>query len=249
MTKKGYPLTPGGRDRVEIEWSGLFHNTEVRFDGRVLGTIPIQRDFEDGRSFEPAEGLELSVQLISDDEESPEVLVLMNGNPLPGSTDKLRDRWTARMWVAAIATFVAGGLSVVGALFVGGSEGLYVAVAGLVLAGLGGLFVWRKSRLILGVVVGLYAADTVFAAIALMPALRIRPPKVFTFNRRTTVIPGKIPWIPFYMLLLRASLIVAMAQGFGPVKNLRLYGRDFEGPPDPPIAKPAKRLPPRAPPK
>ena len=40
MPSRKFKLEAGGPERIELRWSGLFNNTEVLFDGGVVGAIP-----------------------------------------------------------------------------------------------------------------------------------------------------------------------------------------------------------------
>jgi len=152
MPKQSFALEAGAEKRLEVGWKGMFKDTEVKFDGELIGTIPDQKALTKGESFELPDGTNISVQLIRK-VFSTELQVLHDNQPLPGSAS---DPQTKLKSAYAIVFFIAGlnlVLGLVSVLFdveilqqLGiGLGSIFFGLAFLVL----GFFVKRKSGLAL----------------------------------------------------------------------------------------------------
>jgi len=84
MPSVKFSLEGGGPQRIEVTWSRWWKNTTVKFDGTVLGTIPHEKALKAGQGFALPIGGSLRIQLVQKWFE-PELQVLHNGKPLPGS--------------------------------------------------------------------------------------------------------------------------------------------------------------------
>src|SRR5215212_2125470 len=100
-------LERGEPKRLELSWGAFWRNFVVRLDGAEIGRIAGQSELKAGREFTLANGSVLRVQ-VTTGALSPELRVLRNGQPLPGSaTDP-----TSLVRQAAHVFFFIGGASI-----------------------------------------------------------------------------------------------------------------------------------------
>jgi len=168
MPSRKFKLEAGGPERIELRWSGLFNNTEVLFDGGVVGAIPDKAALKAGQRLALPDGSELWVQL-EEKFGGGGLAVLRNGAPVPGSDT---DPATLVKNAAGIVYFIAGLNLVLGVVAMAGVEllqrigvGVYnVAFGALYL--LLGFFTGRRSRLALGLAMGIFLVDGVLGIAA-----------------------------------------------------------------------------------
>lgn len=91
MPTKKYILEPGGQQRLVLCWRGSWKRLTVWLDGNEVGTIPDQRALRAGQSFSLEDGSNLHVQLVQNFL-TPELRLLRNGRPLPGSPSDPAER-------------------------------------------------------------------------------------------------------------------------------------------------------------
>jgi hypothetical protein len=203
MPKQSFALEAGAEKRLEVGWKGMFKDTEVKFDGELIGTIPDQKALTKGESFELPDGTNISVQLIRK-VFSTELQVLHDNQPLPGSAS---DPQTKLKSAYAIVFFIAGlnlVLGLVSVLFdveilqqLGiGLGSIFFGLAFLVL----GFFVKRKSGLALILAIVLFIFDSLLGLIF-------------------SVLDGCSPGVGG--IIARILLLIPMFQGVGAIKALK----------------------------
>ena len=160
-------LEQGGPKRLELSWGMSWKNLRVLFDGQQVGADPGgEKAFKQGFQFRLPDGSDLSIQLVQV-ALTPEVRVLRDGQPLPGSaSDPAQQVQSA----AHLLFFLAALNAVLGVValafdieFLQQQLGMGVGsiAFGAILATLG-FFTYRRSRVapLLGIV--LYIADFLF---------------------------------------------------------------------------------------
>ena len=108
MPSAKYALEKDGPKRIEVSWKGMWKEFTVRFDGRKVGTIADSKELKAGRVFLLPDGSGLKVQLVQRFIQ-PELQLLRNGRPLPGSASDPE----ARLKLAYGMVLFVGGLNVV----------------------------------------------------------------------------------------------------------------------------------------
>ena len=168
MPSRKFKLEAGGPERIELRWSGLFSNTEVLFDGGVVGAIPDKAAIKAGQRFALPDGSELWVQL-EEKFGGGGLAVLRNGAPVPGSDT---DPTTLVKNAAGIVYFIAGLNLVLGAVAMAGVEflqnlgvGVYNIAFGALYLVLG-YFTGKRSRVALGFAMGIFLVDGVLGLAA-----------------------------------------------------------------------------------
>lgn len=104
MPKQSYALETGGEKRLEVSWKAMWKDFTVSLDGKKVGVVPDQKALASGREMNLPDGSTLSVQLVSKLWE-PELRLLRNGQPLPGSGSDPAARFKAAY---SMVYFVAG---------------------------------------------------------------------------------------------------------------------------------------------
>jgi hypothetical protein len=203
MPTKSFALEKGGPERVEVQWRGNFKDFEVRLDGNLIGSFENAKELKTGKTFPLEDGSRLEVGLKPTGLGVPELTLLRNGQPLPGSaTDPAQ-----RVGAAAGMIFVVAGLNAIlglvalafnvqflQSLGIGGASIFVGAIYGVL-----GYFVKRQSFVALALAVGLFVLD----GLALL------------FN----VPPGGTP--PIGGILARFFFLIPMVMGFPALKALQ----------------------------
>lgn len=203
MPTKKYSLEKNGPLRLEISWKEFWKNMIVRLDGKEIGSIIDRKELEAGREFPMSDGCVLRIQL-AQKFMSPELRVLKNGQPLPGSASD-----PARILKLAFGIiFFIGGLNIILGLI---AEILQVESLMQIGFGLGsiifgalffilGFFTKRRSKIALSIAVSLYALDGVLSV-------------VFAVQQGGA--------IPTTGIIIRVFLLIPMIRGFGAIKTLK----------------------------
>ena len=165
MPKKTFALEKGGPERLEVEWRGNFKDLEVRLDGVLVGSFDDAKALKAGGSFTLDDGSTLEVKLATT-ALVPELTLVRNGVPLPGSAADPEQRVQA---AAGMVFFIAGINALLGlvavafniqflqAMGVGAGSMFEGAIYGVL-----GYFVRQRSMVALGLALGLFALDTAF---------------------------------------------------------------------------------------
>ena len=170
MAARKFSLERGGPQRIEITWSGIWKNLQVRFDGASVGSFETRKDLEAGRELALPDGSRLHVQLKTGGA-GVELHVERNGAPLPGSDHDPQTRVTAAATMLYVIAGLNAGLGLLATLGVEFLENLGLGigsiVAGVIYGGLGFVVKAKHSRVALIVAIVLFALDglaTVFFA-------------------------------------------------------------------------------------
>lgn len=223
-TRRGAP-----RD-LELSYGWGYRNLEVRQRGRLLGTIASRTELTEGRTFTLDDRSTLSVKLVGPTWLAPELEVLRNGVPLPGSaTDPLK-----RLNSASNVVFLVAGLSLLIALLRWGSapdEALGMAMYGALFLLLG--FFTRKGSLAAAVTaLALYLIDAIgglaLGVVApgaivirgLISLMLVRGIAGIRECRRRGLLPAPegrlwrmLAWAPAVLALLGLSLVYSFYRG------------------------------------
>ena len=192
MPTKRYPLEAGGAPRVELTWKWNFKDVVVKVDGLEVGRIADAGELKQGRDFALTDGSSLRVQLIAKFH-AKELVVLRNGEPLPGSSNH----------PMTIVKTAAGVLGIIAAINIVWGVIQYSTAAdaaiGMVIEGLIYAFLaWRVSRrgiISLVIAILLYAADT-----------------IFTLMQGTGALHG---------IIIRVIVFLALGRAFGAIRELK----------------------------
>jgi hypothetical protein len=170
MPNKKYALDEDGPLDLEVAWSGQLKNFTVRYRGADVASVPALKEHKQGISFPLPNGRTLFAHWKTGGM-APELLLLVDGKPLPGSaSDPLMRVKTA----AGVTWFIAAMNTVLGVVAVAVKSealdaigiGLPSIFFGAVFATLG-FFIWKKhSPAALYVAIALFALDSV-ASIAM----------------------------------------------------------------------------------
>lgn len=168
MPKRKYALEKGGEKKLEIVWGAFWKDTRVSLEGRELGVIPTQDALRAGREFTLLDGSLLTVRL-GKNMMMPELQVLKNGEPLPGSSSdpaqKIDIAFYIILFFAAVNVLlglVAEMFKISGFLAMGIGYG--TVVFGLVYLALA-IFIKKRSMVALALAVGLFVLDTVLTLV------------------------------------------------------------------------------------
>jgi hypothetical protein len=213
MPKRNFPFETGGTPRIEVEWKVFWKNTIVRVDDREVGKIANKKLLESGQEFALEDGSVLKVQLapttLNNAFTGPELLVFVNGEPVPGSGSDPE----------AKLNFASGGVTFIGGLniflglitiifnlqmFGGAAGGGFALVYGIVFLVLGYFVQKQRSMIALGIAVGLFGADT-----------------IAILGMRASEAASTGPKGGYGFLGLRIILIVVMCQGLGAIRELK----------------------------
>lgn len=167
MPERLYSLEPGGPKRLSLSWVGSFEDLDVRLDGQRLGGGDGLDAVRAGLTMALPDGGELRVQYRRP-WFWPELAVLRDGAPLPGSDTDPHQRVRQCAWFAvflSVATLLASALATAGsealsALGYGWASLLDAAIWGVI-----AWHLWRERRWAWFAGVGLYALDTVFGLV------------------------------------------------------------------------------------
>jgi hypothetical protein len=169
MPKRTFPFDRGGMDRIIVSWKAFWKDVTVEFDGSRIGTIPGQKELQEGKTFELNDGSVLEIKLVRT-WSSTSLQVLRDGKPLPGSGSDPN----AKLKQSYGILYLIGGLNLVLGLIallfqvdllleIG--MGIYTVIVGSVYLLLAFL-VQRKSKIALGIAIGLYGIETILALIS-----------------------------------------------------------------------------------
>ncbi len=204
MPTRRHPLERGGEPRLELSWGLGWSNFTIKLDGREIGKITGKlRELKEGREFRLPDGRLLRVQYVQK-LVSPELQVLLDGNPVQGSgsdpEQQLKGAYGV-MYFIAVASCVAGLLGALGVeLLSRMGFGLIAIVIGVVFAGLARAVQTYRSAIALAIGIALFAIDGVLGLLAMMAAGS----------------PGGVGGI-----VVRILFIIVMAQGFRAIRALR----------------------------
>lgn len=158
MPSRKFALEKGKVKRLEISWKLFWKDITVHLDGKKVFSCSSREELEEGRQFSLEDGSVLKIQLDRKMPILPELLVLRNGQPLPGSDSdpeqKLKNSYQM--------IFLVAGLSILVGLLIYKIEFFISGFVFLVL----GFFASRRSKVALGLAVLLYSAGIVIAVIA-----------------------------------------------------------------------------------
>jgi hypothetical protein len=156
-------LERGEPKRLELAWGAFWRNFVVRLDGAEIGRIAGQKELKAGQEFTLGDGSVLRVQLANSGI-TPELRVLRNGQPLPGSAS---DPMSLVRQAAQVLFFI-GGISILIGLLAelfhweqmrAMGAGYFTAIFGIIYLGLGYLVLQRSlPALVAGL--ALFAVDT-----------------------------------------------------------------------------------------
>ena len=171
MPKTKYALEKGQQPRLEISWKMGWKDITIKLDGLEIGKIADKKELAEGRDFTLDKNATLRVQLVKKGISGESLEVLINGQPIPGSSSDPN----RRLAVAYGLVFFVAGMNVllgliaelvpVGILLNMGI-GIYSVIFGL-LTGIMGFLVWKRhSSVALGVAVSLLIIDGILGLIA-----------------------------------------------------------------------------------
>ncbi len=168
MPKRKYALEKGGEKKLEIQWGAFWKDTRVSFEGRELGVIPTQDALRAGREFALPDGSELSVKLAKNIM-MPELQVLRNGEPLPGSSSDPAQKVDIAFYIVLFFAAVNILLGLAAEIFkISGflamGIGFGTVVFGLVYLVLS-IFIKKRSIAALALATGLFILDTVLTLV------------------------------------------------------------------------------------
>jgi hypothetical protein len=184
----------------------MWKEINVKLDGYVIGTMANSKELKQGRQFTLPDNSVLTVQMASR-AMSPELQVLRNGHPLPGSDSDPGKRLSVAY---AIIFFIAGLNIVLGLIAVLTESGFLTErigidwttiVFGMVFLLLGFL-VRGRSVVALAVAVVLFIASGIWSFVVISQ----------TMTRGTPPIGG---------IVMRIFLLIPMIQGFGALRELK----------------------------
>jgi len=209
MPARKFALSPREQPRIELTWKGIWKNIRVLFDGEELGVIENMSALKEGREFVMPRGLgTLRVQLVQSFG-SAELQVLRNGQPLPGSGSdpavQLKGAWGILFFVAGL-NFLLGLGAVLFEIEIFEQLGLGIGsiVAGVLYLALGLLVKEKRSRVALGVAIGLFALDGIVTVVSAMGASSTPP------------VSG---------IVMRVFLLLPMIKGFAAIRQLEASER------------------------
>ena len=163
MPTQQFPIEKNGPKRIEINWSGMWKDFNVKFDGQPVGAVT-KDELGKGKEFPLPDGSTFKVHLRRV-AMGTELALLRNGDALPGSA---ADPETAIKVSAGIVYFIAAMQALAGVIAVVGRVewlltmgfGIPSIVVGVFFAILG-FFTMQRSRIALGIAMAVYAADGV----------------------------------------------------------------------------------------
>ena len=169
MPTKTYPFERGGADRITVTWKSFWKDVTVEFDGSIIGTFQGQKEIQEGRAFTLPDGSTLEIKLVRT-WSSTQLQVLRDGKPLPGSGSdpitKLKQSYGILYLIGGL-NFVLGILALLFRfdILLEMGMGIYSLIVGGIYLLLGFL-VQRRSKIALGIAIGLYGIETILALIS-----------------------------------------------------------------------------------
>lgn len=163
MPKNSFALEAGAPKRLELSWGFAWSNFTVSFDGQEVGRID-KKALEGVNGFRLPDGSELTVQL-KKGFGGPQLSVLRNGQPLPGSATDPEALVKAAAYLLFFLAALNAVLGVVALAFdvkvlLDLGMGIGSLVVGVVYSLLG-FFTLKQSRVALGIAIALYVLDGV----------------------------------------------------------------------------------------
>ena len=216
MPTKKYSLKETENPRLEISWQGAWKNMKINVDGQEIGTIANQKMLKQGQEFTLKDGSILNLKLnqsnISNMFTGPELIILLNGKPLPNSGSdpkaKMKTANGAVFFIAGLNLFIGLAVIIFNVEQLGGIPGgIIVFIFGLVFLGLG-FFIKSLSFIALVIAFILYSLDSIYFAVSMLYQIGA--------NNSPGTPSGRVFWI-----IIRASLLGSMWQGFDAIKQLK----------------------------
>jgi hypothetical protein len=172
MPSVKFALDPGGPERLEVRWSGLWKDITVHLDGQEIGAIPSVIELHQGSSFTLPDGSVLTVMKRTKSLGNVELSVSRDGKPLPGtaSDPALRLKWAAHLlYFIAFFTALWGLITLIlrPFAFTPLSFG-WLGLIGAAVYALLGFFTLRKSKSALIAAITLITLSTVFMFVHFM---------------------------------------------------------------------------------
>jgi len=171
MPRMKYALEKGRPPRLEVSWKGLgWKDFTIKLDGLEVGKIADKKELMEGREFALDKDTILKVQSVRT-LSAYELQVLVNGQPVPGSSSDPN----RRLAIAYGMVFFAAGLNVLLGLIaemirvdflLNMGIGLGSILFGVLMGIMGVLVMTRQSSIALGVAVGLLIIDGIMGLIA-----------------------------------------------------------------------------------
>ncbi len=169
MPKKNLAFDEKGPKRIELSWKIFWKDFTVSFDGQEIGRMNGRQELTAGWEFDLPDGTVLTVRLVNRFL-SPELQVLRNGEPLPGSGSDPNQK----VKIASGIIFFIGGLNTILSLVSIGSKSVFLTGMGIGYASLAfgcvflllGFFVLKRSAVALILALVLLALDALFGMYA-----------------------------------------------------------------------------------
>ena len=202
MPEKAFALEPGGAPRLAVSWSGGFKDLAISLDGQPAAAFDDPKELKEPQRVPLPDGSTLEVQVASPFL-FPELLLLRDGEPVPGSSaDPAARHAAAWQMVAAVAVLnVVVGLlvEVFDADFLRGIGAGWPSVLSGLVYGVLAWLVRGRSIVALGIAAGLFVLDGVFVMASATQA-------------------GGTP--PVGGLVARAFFLIPMLRGFPALREL-----------------------------
>jgi hypothetical protein len=202
MPTQKYAIERNGPKRVEINWSGMWKDFNVKFDGAAVGSVT-KDELNAGKELKLPDGSTLKVHLRKSGMNT-ELALLRDGVPLPGSA---ADPVTLVKTAAGIVYFLGGVQVLIGVIAVAGHVEMLLA-AGLgaesifigVVMGILGFFTMQRSRIALGLAMAVFLIGGIVTIASSVGA-------------------GGTP--PVGGIIMRVLFLSAMARGFKAMGELK----------------------------
>lgn len=204
MPNLKYALESGGPRRLEISWGAFWRDFTIKLDGNPIGTISGQKELKAGREFTLPDDSILRIQLVQSSTSAvPDLEVLRNGEPLPGSASdpaqKLKLAYGMVFFVAGLNILLGLVAALLQIEFLQSlGVGVGSALFGVILLALG-FFVKRRSAAALIAAIVLLALDGLLGI-------------VLAVGQGYTPTAG---------LVARVLFIIPMIQGVGAIRALK----------------------------
>ncbi len=184
MPTRRYALKRGEPKRLELISSVRWTPLTIRLDGQEVGSIQTMEQLKSGKTFLLSDGSQLRVELAK-----RQLLVLRNGTPVPGSSSdpliRLRGSYGCLFAVGGLVALVGLGLTILAitqsADSLSSANETFIERYGVGILDLGigllvfggvylllGFFVQRRSKVALGIAVGLICIDLALNSLALL---------------------------------------------------------------------------------
>ncbi|MBK7865425.1 MAG: hypothetical protein IPJ65_43875 [Archangiaceae bacterium] len=158
MPTQQFALERNGPKRLEVSWSGLWKEFTVKLDGNVVGSWT-KDELTAGKEVPMGDGSTFKAHLRRVGM-GQELALLRNGEPLPGSAaDPLTLVKTAGgvIYFLAGASALGGVIGLMGVDFAARLFGTWDGIVTGAIMGVLGFFTMQRSRVALGIAMGLYA--------------------------------------------------------------------------------------------